>query len=279
MGAEGDATGTARVIVWEQGKVGDLDYVVLSASGGDKLVDWLNTAGYQLPAGAQAVISDYETEGVYFFIARLAADADPQKPLAPVRFILPGLHPPAYPLRLTALGVSPGQSLDLTLWLIFPDDQEGFEPDSHPVHKLGSVPLNIQEFDQALNEVFSDHSLDTLALLYGGIIRYSGVLDGYFCQDLPCVSFEELEIDMPTSWSDEILEIDNWGYRLYRYQARLTAASMAKDLTLRPVDAGDLDWATNMYVEYTCKKDVAAMTWLLVMGVGLSLLRRLGRQQ
>jgi hypothetical protein len=274
LGAEGEATGTARVIVWEQGKVGDLDYVVLSAFSGDSLVDWLGAEGYQLPAGAQAVIADYETEGVYFFIARLAEDADPQKPLAPVRFILPDLHPPTYPLRLTALGVPPGQELDLTLWVVFPEDQ-GYEPDSHPVGKLGTVPKDAGEFERALDKVFTDIP-GQLALLYGWMIRYSCVLDGNFCWDFPCVSFGDLGIDVP-AWSDEILEINREGHRLFRYQARLSAATLAKDLTLARIDPAYLDWASNIYMEYTCKENVAAMTWLLVMGMGLGLLRRIRR--
>ena len=274
MGAEGEVTGRARVIIWEQGQVGDLDYVILSALGGDNLADWLDTQGYQLPAGAAAVIADYETKGVYFFIARLSEDADPQKPLAPVRFILPDLHPPTYPLRLTALGVPAGQELDLTLWVVFPETA-GYEPDSHPVGKLDTVPKDIEEFDEALDEVFAD-SPGSLALLFGGMIRWSGILDGQFCWDYPCVSFVDLGLDIP-SWSEEILEITLDGHRLYRYQARLTAAGMAKDLTLMPVDPGYLDWASNIYLEYTCKENVAAMTWLLVMGMGLGILRRLRR--
>ena len=270
---DGDASGTIRVFVWEQGTVGDLDYVILSAFGGDNLVEWLNVQGYQLPAGAQAVIADYETEGVYFFVARLAADADPQKPLAPVRFILPDLHPPTYPLKLTALGVPAGQELGLTLWVVFPENQ-GYEPDSHPVRKLNDTPKDIDEFDQFLGKVFADNP-GSLALLFGGMVRHSGVLDGYFCWDYPCVSFEDLDLEAP-AWTSEILQIDYSGHRLFRYQARLSATGMAKDLTLSPVDPSQLDWASNIYVEYTCKQ-VAAMTWLLVLGVGLGLLRRIRR--
>jgi len=273
---EGDTTGTIRVIVWEQGKVGDLDYVILSAFGGDNLVEWLNTQGYQLPPGAQEVIAGYETLGVYFFVARLSQDADPQKPLAPVRFVLPGMDPPAYPLQLTALGVPDGQDLDLTLWLVYPKDHR-FAPNSHPVRKLGSVPRDVEEFDEALEKVFTDHSPDTLASLYGKIIYGSGVMFGNFCDNYPCVTFEELGIELPYSWSEEFREIHNREYWLHRYQARLTASAMAKDLVLQESTDQELEWINNMYVEYTCKENVAAMTWLLVMGMGLGLLRRIRR--
>ncbi len=274
LGGEGDASGTARVIVWERGKVGDLDYVILSALSGESLVEWLDAEGYQLPAGAQSLIAGYETEGAYFFAARLAADADPQKPLAPVRFILPGLQTPSYPLRLTALGVTAGQELDLTLWVVFPE-ADGYQPDSHTAARLEVVPKNIEEFDQALEDLFAE-TPGGLALLYGGMIRWTGVLEGAFCREFPCVPFSDLGLEVP-AWTGEILKIDLEGQRLYRYQARLTAAGLAEDLTFRRVDPGILDWASNIYVEYTCKKQVAAMTWLLVMGMGLGLLRRIRR--
>lgn len=272
---EGDATGTIRVIVWEQGKVGDLDYVILSAFGGDNLVEWLNAQGYQLPAGAQSVIAEYETVGVYFFVARLAEDADPDKPLAPVRFILPDLHPPTYPMRLTALGVPAGQELNLTLWVVFPSEV-AFLPDSLQMRGLGDVPRDIEEFDEELDKVIADNPSGVLVLLFGGILRWSGVLDGHFCWDYPCISFEDLKMDVP-AWSEEILEISRSEYWLYRFQTRLSASSMAEDLTFEPVDPGYQAWVSNIYVEYTCKKNVAAMTWLLVMGMGLGLLRRIRR--
>jgi hypothetical protein len=263
------------VIILEQGKVGDLDYVILSASAGDKLVEFLNSAGYQLPPGAQDVIADYETEGVYFFVARLAEDADPNKPLAPVRFVLPDLQKPMYPLRLTALAVPPGETLDLTLWVIY-SEWEGFEPDSHPVHQVLPAPRKIEEFDEKLDEFFKSHTADTLALLSTDVIRYSDVLEGRFCAMYGCISFEELGIDVP-AWSDEILQISVDIHRIGRYQARLNTNSMAKDLTFKWVDPAHQEWASNIYVERTCKENVAAMTWLLVMGVGLGILRRMRR--
>jgi hypothetical protein len=271
---DGDASGTLRVIVWEQGKVGDLDYVILSAFGGDNLVEWLNVQGYQLPTGAQTVISEYETEGVYFFVARLAADVNPEKPLAPVRFILPGLRPPTYPLRLTALGVPAGQELDLTLWVVFPNEQ-AFLPESHPMRGLEGVPRDTEEFDEEFDKVIASNPAGALVLLFGGILTWGDVLHGQFCWDYPCISFEDLEIDIPT-WSEEILEINQKEYWLYRFQTRLSANSMAEDLTFEPVESAFQAWASNIYVEYTCKK-VAAMAWLLVLGVGLGVLRRMRR--
>lgn len=272
---DGDTSGTLRVIVWEQGKVGDLDYVILSAFGGDNLVEWLNVQGYQLPAGAQAVIADYETEGVYFFVARLAADADPQKPLAPVRFVLPGMDPPAYPMRLTALGVPPGQKLDLTLWVAFPEGM-AFLPDSFPMGGFDAVPTDIEEFDEALDKAFAENPSGVLVPLYGGVVRWSEVLHGMFCDSPACISFEDLGIDKPT-WSEEVIEINNNMLWLYRFQARLTAASMDTDLAFARSEEGFQAWVSNIYVEYTCKENVAAMTWLLVMGMGLGVLRRLRR--
>ena len=65
--------------------------------------------------------------------------------------------------------------------------------------------------------------------------------------------------------------------RKARSTARLTAASMDTDLTFKRAEHSYQAWVSNIYVEYTCKENVAAMTWLLVMGVGLGLLRRIRR--
>ena len=274
LGPEGDLSGRIHVVVWEQGQVGDLDYVILSADGGDNLVAWLDGAGYQLPPGTQDTIADYETEGVYFFVARLSEDADPEKPLAPVRFILPDMQEPTYPLRLTALGVPAGQKLDLTLWVVFPHEQ-AFLPESHPMRGLKDVPRDIEEFDEEFDEVIADNPSGVMVLLFGGMVRWSGVLGGQFCWDFPCVSFEELGMEIP-DWSEEIREIDQGEYWLYRFQTRLSAGSLAEDLTFEPAENGQNAWVSNIYIEYTCKQ-VAAMTWLLVLGMGLGVLRRIRR--
>lgn len=109
-----------HVRVWERGEVGELDYVVLSARDGDSLATWLNDHDFAVPESAVELLDQYNDEGSYFFAARLSPDADPEKPLAPVRFLLPLEKLPSYPLRMTALGVPEGETMELTLWLAFP---------------------------------------------------------------------------------------------------------------------------------------------------------------
>jgi hypothetical protein len=170
--------------------------------------------------------------------------------------------------------VPAGQELSLTLWVVFPNGQ-AFLPDSHPMRGLEGVPRDIEEFDDEFDKVIARNPSGALVLLFGGIIKWSEILDGYFCWDYPCVSFDDLGIDIP-AWSDELFEIEHEEYWLYRFQTRLTATSMAEDLTFEPVEAAYQAWVSNIYVEYTCKQ-VATMTWLLVLGVGLGLLRRIRR--
>ena len=251
--------GQARVHVWEKGELGDLKYVIISAADGESLAAWLELRGYNLPDRGAGLLAEFETEGTFFFVATLSPEADPDKPLAPVRFVLPGLDPPAYPLRLTALGVSESESLDLTVWVVFPDGQ-GYAPGSHPTGELGSFPANSAQYDQALDDFFESHSADTLVTLYGLSIRPE-VLGGLFCFDEDyyshdagmgnCLSFYSLELTVPETWSEEIIEIHQKEQRVYSYQARLTAAAMASDLVLVEKQADELFHGNNMYRHYT----------------------------
>jgi hypothetical protein len=80
----------------------------------------LNDEGFAIPDRAKELLDQYTNDQSYFFAAKLSPDADRDIPLAPVCFRLPGEGPPSYPLRMTALGVPEGETLELTLWIAFP---------------------------------------------------------------------------------------------------------------------------------------------------------------
>ncbi|MBW2262759.1 MAG: DUF2330 domain-containing protein [Deltaproteobacteria bacterium] len=241
----------ASVTIWERGEVGELDYVILSAEGGDDVAAWLADEGYSLPAGADAILAALDTEGVFFFAARLSADADPLKPLAPVRFVLPEMDPPAYPLRLTGLGAPEGEHLDLTLWVII-DQEQGFLPSSHPFGYLPVRPTDGIEFDAALDRFFEGNTARTVVCLASVRWELPTIMDGLqFCDDfMTCATFDDLGIEPPGEWTPELVEIRNASQSIYRYQGRFSADAMAGDLTLGPVPPSDLPWASNVYSEH-----------------------------
>ena len=249
-GGGGDISAVDTVVaVWEEGEVGQLDYVILSAGEGDDLVAWLNENGYVLPEGAPELIGEFETHGQYFFVAQIGEDADPSKPVSPVRFALPGMDPPLYPLRLTGLAVHGSEELALTLWVAFPapyspdpDEQHtGFVPQSHPFARLRDVtteqPTNADHYDQIVADYYLNHPSDQLLLQYGQHMSYSFPITNHRCQYLfyLCASREKLGFSFAPDWSPEIEEMVTEDAWLLRFEGALDATAMAEDLVLEEV--------------------------------------------
>lgn len=242
--------GDVSVTVWESGTVGDLDYVVLSAAAGESLVGWLSAQGYALPAGADLLLAALDTEGLFFFASRLSAGVDPDRPLVPVRFILPDLDRPHYPLRLTALGAPSGQALDLTVWLVYTPgpEEEGYLPSSHPYGVLDEEGiLEVEQFRAGLDAFFAGHEDGTFLLLYGRrfpgsphreLCNSYGFCDPYYDPDAP-------------EWVPEIWEMAGGRQMMQRWHARLGGAAMAEDLDFAPAAAVDIPQPDNVYVDFT----------------------------
>ena len=223
-------SGQSSVQVWERGQVGSLDYVVLSADNGDELSAWLDQEGFDVPAEADELLADYQAEGAFFFVSRLSADADPEAPLAPVRFVLPELDEPSYPLRLTALGAPDGEVLDLTLWVIFPSSGPDYLPSSHPIVELDSYPMSPGEYRASLDQLFSC-SPNGIALLYAERFADSFTMSQMVCS-ASCLSYADVGLSAPATWCPEFVEMDEAGVKLLRLEARLSANAMAADLAL-----------------------------------------------
>ncbi|MFH1132399.1 MAG: DUF2330 domain-containing protein [Pseudomonadota bacterium] len=243
--------GESGVKVWEHSEVGDLEYVILSAEEGEDLGAWLEKEGFELPPGADDLLSIYNAEGAFFFVARQSAKADPQKPLAPVRFVLLEMETPTYPLRMTALGASATEKLDLTIWVIVSSEnyQDYFVPGSHPFRELNFHPRSRQEFDAALDSFFATFSSETFVVL-SSLQSYdirSVAVDGRVNGGYHDITFSDLGIDAPASWSPELFEIGRREQGVFRYQARLSADAMAKDLTLGLTTS--LPYVQNVYIQ------------------------------
>ncbi len=251
------------VTLWDHGRVGELDYVVLSAEDGDDLVNWLIMRGYHIPEEAVEMIAGFETEGQFFFVAQLAEDADPEKAEAPVRFVLPEEDDGFYPLRLTSLAVEGDERLALTLFLVFPEENEdGFLPDSHPYEKFDSRPLDREEFDAQKENFFAEHTSDTLLLLFGRHLSRSDALQKERCAFSEhslygCVSYDQMNIDVPGVWHEDIGEMESSESWLYRFEAHLDSSALSNDILLGPVDTQDLPIHTNLYTKHigTCESE------------------------
>ncbi len=245
----------AWVDVWERGEVGELDYAILSATGGDDLVDWMVLEGFEVPSGAETLIAGYETEGVFFFVARLREEADPLVPLTPVRFVLSGMETPTYPLRLTGLGLAAGTELSLTLWVLYSTsiDEDGWFPASHSAGELPESPEDIGEFDEMRESFHSAAGGDDLLVrstFSGDEVWYmldseSFCLEPWFTDT--CVPFSEVGVDAPQEWSDEIMLVASSRSCIHRYEGWLDAEQLSRDLTLGQVHSWALPWATSVY--------------------------------
>jgi len=275
LGANGIEDGEILVHLWERGTVGLLEYAVISASEGDRIGTWLEDEGFEISQEAARFLGNYETEGTFFFAAKISPEADPAKPLPPVRFLLPDMQQPSYPLRLTALGVPPGEKLDLTLWVVAPNHTD-YSPSSHSESSFNIRPIDRKEFDQVVESFFALVP-DGLLQLYGGFISDWGVMDGYFYHYSGPISFKELGVEKPAQWSPELIRIDFDSYWIKRYQARLSSSSMGRDLVFtKTSDSGLADHVTNVYEQYTCEEETASMNWLLSLLVFLGMV--LGRK-
>jgi hypothetical protein len=242
-------SGEGYVEFWQEGEVGELDFTVLSASDGDVAMDWLETHGYAVDAAAQTVFDQYQNEEVFFFVGRLDNTMTPAAPLAPVRFVLPGLYPPTYPLRLSTLGLPAAETVDLTLWIVFSPD-EGYVPSVRQYRPFGTGFQSAAAYGEALETELaaSDELLIQFAGNFGTEERFSAIEDGELCiPGIGCLLYAEVGLSPPQDWRPEIDEMTAAESWVYRYRARLSAAAMDQELTFRSVNTGELPAMDNFY--------------------------------
>jgi hypothetical protein len=264
-----------HVRVWERGQVSSMDYYVLSAETGDDLARWLETEGFHVPAGAQELIADFDAEGAFFFVSRLSPEADPTRPISPVRFALPGLSPPSYPLRMTGLGLPEGETLELTLWLVFPGESEdapeeavGYVPANRPYATLYEVPSHYNEkpedaagYDATVDEFFEGFSSHTMLVATHLDLDFDRVDYGIDRRQVDRLGYlvppnRIVDLDSPTMIiSVELAEMIGGKYVLFRYLARFTAEAMRDDLVFSDVSFDYLPWASNVYERNVGKCD------------------------
>jgi len=257
------------VEVWDQGEIGTLDYVVLSALNGDNLVSWLDDHGYVLMEGASELIEQFETEGQYFFVAQVSEDADPTMPLPLVRFVLPDMELPEYPLRLTGLSVQGTQRLTLTLWVAFPvpwgeDTWDMFVPENFPFSKISGSPDSLDSYNALVDEFFENHPSNSLLQQFGDLMGFSVVYTGRRCEtpttgyspyNRYCAWLDDLGLQgkgWEYEWSQEVNEMDYPETWLFRFSGSLDSTAMQTDLKFEkiPWDHEEEYYENNVFVVY-----------------------------
>lgn len=254
----GPASSTeASVKVWAKGTVGQLDYVILSASDGDDLAAWISAHGYRLPEGAAATLGALDTEGQFYFVAQPAPDADPTSPMV-VRFELPGVSSPLYPLRLTSTMVGPGETLDLELFVAMPNDRVYLPGSDHPANTLASDDTrDASQYERAREAFFSQTASNHVLLTFFSTLPETNESprNAARCQyeySYECALLSELGVPLPTQWADEIVEMITNRDRVLRLEGRLDAQAMAADLVLEPSDENFYDHQLSaFYIEWT----------------------------
>jgi hypothetical protein len=252
-------TGTGHVEIWEHGTVGDLDYVIITTDHQVYMVEWLRNNNYYVTDLAEASLKKFEANSTFFFAAKISENADPAKPIKPVRFVLPDLKEPMYPLMLTGLGVPDGASLELTVWLISPNSDR-YVPTSHGFDKLEENQRlkNIDEYTSAVRRFYSTHASGTFLFLFA---ENTSLNDRYHLRGciggVGCVPFSEMGIKAPETWCNEVKEMYTNGDYLSRYQGRLGPVDLSKDLKFGqlPRDQWGYHNASNIYIHNTCEEE------------------------
>ncbi len=248
-------TGRGQVEIWDQGTVGELDYVVITAEHQISMVNWLRSNGYYVTDLAEASLTKFETEGTFFFAAKLSKDVDPDKPVSPVRFVLPDLSAPVYPLVLTGLGVPDGTSLALSVWVVSPGT-DYYVPTSHGYDILPQDLKNVEEYDTALRRFYLTHRAGTLAMLAQNVLANNDRINRMVCVDYTCVPFSEMGIAAPEKWCAEIEEIVAGKDRVARFQGRLGPVNLKADLTFELLTGNSGRYLLeNTYLYNNCDPD------------------------
>jgi hypothetical protein len=152
------------VTVWGSGKLGDLEYTVISAAGAADLIAWLQPRGFGLPVELQPLIGDYLGKGFVFFAAKIAAGASTPASVPIVKFTFDRKTTPVtYPLRISAFNRE--QPLDTLLWIVAEDGT--YLPKNYPTQAMNATAEHTAEtYAPALEQAMSGGGGITFAVQY-----------------------------------------------------------------------------------------------------------------
>ena len=177
----------AQVTVWGQGRIGTLEYEVLTTETATALQDWLTLHQYVVPTELATTIEPYVADGYFFFVAKVSRQEADAANVSVARFTLCGDTNLWYPVRLSAYSIA--GRLDFTLFVVDSSDIYGptycswdtpgmFYDQYKSYWGQEEYDQHREEIEQSLGDLYDtriDEILDaadgrSLALQYAGVI-------------------------------------------------------------------------------------------------------------
>ena len=265
LGADEIAELENSVTIWGQGKIGALEYEVLTTETATALQDWLTFHQYVVPDTLATSIEPYVAEGYLFFVAKIARDEGDASNVATVRFSLCGGTDLWYPMRLSAYSVA--GTLDFTLFVV--DRSDIFEPTNCSWSEPGvfyeeyqsywgqeEYDTHREEIDGSLKALYDDR-IDailrasegrSLAMQYAGVIIPSEI--GMRTSTLSASGIASpLRYD-GSDWTSEFRSVVDDNLLVTRFVGSFPPSAMQDDVELTPSGSMDPHYATyERYIE------------------------------
>ena len=115
------------VTVWQNGSLGNLDYVVISGDDNENILEWLDKSGYYVSDTLKTAFDDMDFSKKYFFAAKVSKSPKKGQTIGTIGFRFKDYDKPFYPVALTAAGLLPKGHLDVILWVIWPWEDSGYD--------------------------------------------------------------------------------------------------------------------------------------------------------
>jgi hypothetical protein len=277
-GGGGDFGGGASdVDVLDRGSTATYDWVVVGGDTGTALADWLDMAGFSVPAGYQAALDAYAGDGWYFLAAKLTSTADAGN-LAPLELRLPAMPPATMPIPFGIGGYAlpPDTGLDITLYVAATGQ---VLPQNYAVGTIDQARLRAtSETTSNYGELFLElvETEPTFVLEYSYGEWASQDLSNWLSGDEELGIGVDPDAEVDPEWLADFADrLDLQEGRLARLRTRVAAADLV-DLQLDAAAAIDVD--RSFHVEWSERSASAATrpTELAALGllVPLGLLRR-----
>jgi hypothetical protein len=202
--ADGGISGEVNIVppevtIWGSGKLGDLEYVVISSTTSADLVAWLKAHNYSLPVELEPLVDDYLSKGYTFFAAKIAAGAAQPAAVPVVKFTFDRSKTPiSYPMRISAYNRQ--TPLPTLLWVIAEDGT--YLPSNYPHEAMTGQESTKKDYLTALDGVFAKNSGITFAVEFASNLSNSS-------SDSPDWKREMLYYGYGSSAATEMNEIIN----------------------------------------------------------------------
>ena len=246
------------VTVWGQGRLGDLEYEVVSTTTATALQDWLTTNDYVVPDDLATSIEPYVTDSYYFFVAKVDRQDGDATNVSVVRFTLCDTDTENlwYPVQLSAYSIA--TTLDFTLFIV--DSDAYYEP----IYCSWDVPGNFYnsyrvyygetEYNEGRSDIEGgfkddyDSRIDTIVQASSGrslALQFASEIDPV---DLSTRigQLEQAGITSPLAanegnWTSELSLIVDGNLRVTRFVGSFPTSAMEMDLEFSPSATIEVD--------------------------------------